>query len=624
MNPDAANVKAEPKGGKGKGKAPSKAPSKAPTKVPAKASKPTATVVPYGIRIEFWKVLRMCYTVPSGSEMYRRKELHFKQGNKVEVRVRGSSEIEIGKKGCNCPWTLLNYFSVSVDPFTSTATFRCEIRHNFIMVVDWEGDIVDSLMNLFIVDDYSGHIKCCVWVGSLLSKPLPLKSMSHVAVAKSFSRQDHPDVIIHERPHSKSTKVRPPVSPAVSAHLQPAPDSIEQKQKRQQLLHGHLRQGAQRAGSKARDGVEILEDHQLHINDKIRVVEDDEASPFYRSRLVPGEVVDGPENIVLQGYEDQYLSETVEQAIRQALEKRCSPNSAFAWDQFEMIRMSDAFRVVSGRHQLNPDLWFNDNIMSGCLNLFATVPQTTTSGIHFHDTFTSVNLYIAGRSGTQSLRDKALAIAVQTRNFRVMSTKRMSIMLVNLYSDHWYVLVIYTYLKRIDCLNWFSTSAATVKLLSRLLHVYLWAHDFFDNNFSFVASEWVFCVIREGRVPSQLNGRDCGPFSIRAIEYLIVGVPLSFTQATMDRYRFKILLALRLQNFPWLVSPQQPLVEADVLQRLSSVVAAPDRTAAARVEQDPELVVLRNEAREARRLLTETMNVRRAAEAEEELWSQAY
>ena len=153
----------------------------------------------------------------------------------------------------------------------------------------------------------------------------------------------------------------------------------------------------------------------------------------------------------------------------------------------------------------------------------------------------------------------------------------------------------------------------------------LWAHDFWADNFSFVASEWVFCVIREGRVPSQLNGRDCGPFSIRAIEYLIAGVPLSFTQDTMDRYRFKILLALRLQSFPWLVSPLQQLDEANVLQRLRSAVAAPDRTAAARVEEDPELVVRRDEAREARRQLTETMRVRGAAAEEiEELWSQQY
>ena len=95
-----------------------------------------------------------------------------------------------------------------------------------------------------------------------------------------------------------------------------------------------------------------------------------------------------------------------------------------------------------------------------------------------------------------------------------MSTKRMTIMLVNLYSDHWYVLVIYPYLKRIDCLNWFSTSAATVKLLSRLLHVYLWAHDFWDDNFSFVASEWVFCVIREGRVPSRSAERQEGLWAL--------------------------------------------------------------------------------------------------------------
>ena len=134
----------------------------------------------------------------------------------------------------------------------------------------------------------------------------------------------------------------------------------------------------------------------------------------------------------------------------------------------------------------------------------------------------------------------------------------------------------------------------------------------------------MFCVISQGRVTTQLNGSDCGAISIRAIEYLIAGVPLNFTQLTMPRYRFKILLALRLQTIPWLVTPLQHLDEADVLLRLRSAVAAPDRTAA-RAEEDPELVVHRNEAREARRNLTETMRVRgAAAEAVEELWSQQY
>ena len=190
---------------------------------------------------------------------------------------------------------------------------------------------------------------------------------------------------------------------------------------------------------------------------------------------------------------------------------------------------------------------------------------------------------------------------------------------VNLHSDHWYLLIIYPALKRIDCLNWFETHPATVKLICRLMHVYLWAHTYLDNNFFFTANEWKFCVVRRGRVPTQLNGFDCGPISIRVIEYLIAGVPLTFTQETMGRYRFKILFALRLQTFPWLVSPAQPLTIPESITKLNVHVQTTNAE-----EEDDFTRTLREEARAARLALTEIFKHEDRSHALEEEWSQGY
>jgi hypothetical protein len=251
--------------------------------------------------------------------------------------------------------------------------------------------------------------------------------------------------------------------------------------------------------------------------------------------------------------------------------------------------------------------------MYGWLQLFRAVPQTKEANIHIHSEFTSVNLYKAGLSGLESLRSRAIRISVETKNYRVMSNYFMSIMLVNLYSDHWFVLAIYPRDKRIDCLNWFPTSDATVKLLCRLLHVYLWAHSLSDNNFLFTAGEWSFCVIAHGRITTQLNGFDCGAIAIRTIEYLIAGGNLVFTQATMPNYRRKILLALRLGRIPWLETPHHQLSVEDTKKALAQPVAR-----VAPQAEDAETTKNRREAREARRELTSLFEQRGADGMEQE------
>jgi hypothetical protein len=127
-------------------------------------------------------------------------------------------------------------------------------------------------------------------------------------------------------------------------------------------------------------------------------------------------------------------------------------------------------------------------------------------------------------------------------------------------------------------------------------------------------------VISAAHRPNQLDGYNCGAITVRAIEYLIAGVPMTFKQDTMEKYRFKILLALKIGAFHWLVPTLPPLVEEETIKQIAAV---PRRIRTAGLVVDPEVDANREEARAARRALT-TMIEAQGTEVVEEGWSQAY
>jgi hypothetical protein len=150
----------------------------------------------------------------------------------------------------------------------------------------------------------------------------------------------------------------------------------------------------------------------------------------------------------------------------------------------------------------------------------------------------------------------------------MMTTFFLSVMVVNLYSDHWYLLLIYPQMRKIDCINSLATSEGSVNMLCHLLHGYFYAHTFSDYEFEWVPAEWSFCVINTQRVPQQDNGYDCGVFALRNLEYIVAGRQLAYDQATITAYRFKILYALRLQQIPWLSDLGNNLTETDMVNNL--------------------------------------------------------
>ena len=192
-----------------------------------------------------------------------------------------------------------------------------------------------------------------------------------------------------------------------------------------------------------------------------------------------------------------------------------------------LLLLLDAQRVVCAENQVGNtnSLWLNDEIMSAHIDRLNQLAQTKASRIHIHNVFTVNSLYTF-RLGPEWLRKVAIKLAFETRNWKAMSRFFISIIVVNLYNDHWYILAIYPQEKKIDCLNWFETCHSDVNLLCHLLHVYLWAHNFVDDSGTlppFNSSEWTFHAINAARIPRQMNGYDCGVFSLQCLDYLIAG-----------------------------------------------------------------------------------------------------
>lgn len=261
---------------------------------------------------------------------------------------------------------------------------------------------------------------------------------------------------------------------------------------------------------------------------------------------------------VLRAYVDFPLDQRVRDEIQAKVDSRDrgANEPPFAVSPFggTIVRKSDARVVVPYSGCEHPDYWFNSTVMDFYQQLLSDVPHTRECNLHLHPDHISVELYSAWQIG--ELHNKAMEIANRPNLLHIMSTCYLSIMLINLYSDHWYTLVFYPHLKVVHCLNWLDTSEGTQRMLLRLIHVYLWAHDVIDPNFDFTPSQWSFFVIREDRIPSQRgNGTECGPMTLRSLEYLIAGQPLTFSMDTMLDYRYKILVAFVLGTIPWLTAP---------------------------------------------------------------------
>jgi len=236
------------------------------------------------------------------------------------------------------------------------------------------------------------------------------------------------------------------------------------------------------------------------------------------------------------------------------------------------LTLKDARTIVRANGVTDP--WYNDLAIWGFLLLlrgFERRKSLASNGayrpIHFHHEYTMVSLYLSYRAGT--LMESARARALEATHRKAMSLSDVSLMIVNLYSDHWYWLVIYPREHAIHCLNWLPTSENSIKLLCRLVHVYLLAQAACDDDFQFRADEWSFRVIDPSRCPQQDNGNDCGAFACRAAERIVAGAPLNFAQATMPNFRYKQLLALKLCCNHRLDKPGEALVEQAVIDAIN-------------------------------------------------------
>ena len=503
------------------------------------------------------------------------------------VYINGSAEIKIGFYGSILSWNFTNKLSFELDEVTNRATFS-NARMEFCMEVNWKGNVPGSLHSKIIVDEDSKRILGFTVPPPPSSKPLVIKSVSSSdSLQASHSRGPR----IHD--------ARPPPPP-------PPPVGTARRQQ-SRPLPGIIKQPVMRYLGIAQD-----RDNELLGQERIHVIEDVGVGT-YRSLLV-GEDVDGA-TYVLPSYVDVPLDPRVRVAIQAKIDQRDRGTNepAFGVSPFlgTVVSKAEARRVVPCSGDIHPDSWVSSTVMDVYQQLLSNVPHARVSNIHHHPDYISVELYSALQIG--ELHNKAIEIAGRDALLHVMSTCYLSTMLINLYNDHWFLLVFNLHLKSIHCINTLDTSAGMVKMLLRLLHVYLWAHDVMDADFHFNPSEWSFCVIREDRIPSQRgNGTECGPMSLRCLEYLVAGQPLTFTLDTMWDYRFKILVAIRLREIPWLTRPGVAMDAVETVRAINEYVPRVDqaRRGGGRVGvvETEEEKRLRTEAKETRKKLKQLLD----------------
>jgi hypothetical protein len=302
---------------------------------------------------------------------------------------------------------------------------------------------------------------------------------------------------------------------------------------------------------------------------KIQIMEDT-GDGIYISRLVfNNELNVVNDGFVLDGYVDQALPPSVENRLQEIInQKRRRDAFAYTVDTGIIIDMQYARAVIPQQNQPEGSLWLSDEVMNSYIQLLMKVPHTQDSNIHFHTEWTSVTLYNAFMLGNEEFIQEAIRVAQYSTNRNMMTSFYLSVMVVNLHSDHWYILLIYPQMKQIDCINSLATSQRSVNMLCHLLHGYFYAHTFSDSEFRWIPAEWKFCVIQPQRVPQQENGYDCGVFALRCLEYIVAGQELAYHQNTIRSYRFKILYALRLQEIPWLSDHHNPPTVTEMVDKL--------------------------------------------------------
>ena len=138
-----------------------------------------------------------------------------------------------------------------------------------------------------------------------------------------------------------------------------------------------------------------------------------------------------------------------------------------------------------------------------------------------------------------------------------MNASLLHVFLVNLYSTHWYIALVYTSLKKIDIINSMETSSEDLKIITVLLDILLSALSTKSDGYTYNQSEWTICTQSTSNIPQQQNSYDCGPFALKAIEYIVAGRSFDYSQNDMRTFRYKILLAMKLKEIPWLQKPTE-------------------------------------------------------------------
>ena len=496
------------------------------------------------------RVIQLNREKPDNGEVVK-EPFTFSQRCMVKIVINSNSKIQIGPNGEFLKWTVLNHLSLVLEG--NTATFQL-INETFLMTVAWNEDEGMPPMISRLKTESSNAIVGIVqysFPGSLKKKDTKqTDSIEKVRIVSGSITHFGSTVTPFNSLLKKSS-----FSSSFSSSSSISKASVSNKS----TISLSLIPG-KNIGLKD-DDVHSIErqQHLKKVNDR--------GQDFYISRLVEMSVdINNPYK--LANFRDLRCDNTIIQNIQNLINTKSNTDTfCFSMGGTE-INIADASRVIPRSTNQEPNLWLNDNIIHGYAEIEAQTDIAISSNIHIHPVHSSYFLYNAWR--TDNLNEEASRMANQRKQKNIMSTKQLSIMVVNLYNTHWFFVVFYPSLKKIDILNSMATSNGTLNVLCLLLHAYLIAHSNIDHVFgeTFNISDWEICTIRTDRYPQQENMNDCGAYTLKGIDYLIAGKHLSWSQDSMLMFRSQILLSLRLQNIFSLSNPGHDLLDVEAVLRL--------------------------------------------------------
>jgi DNA-directed RNA polymerase subunit L len=195
---------------------------------------------------------------------------------------------------------------------------------------------------------------------------------------------------------------------------------------------------------------------------------------------------------------------------------------------------SSAFVTHRSLHTLQDGKWLNDEVMNYYVDLMAK--QNKEADCRPKCGIVNSFFYAKLMEGGGEATYKNVKRFSKKRNIDVFDIDKL-IVPMNINGNHWVFAVVNFLEKQIE---YYDSLSGPPERQCKALKAYLQGESLSKRDSDFDFTGWKYCVV-PNHVPQQGdNSVDCGVFTLKGIECVSKGQPLTYTQAGMPRHRRRI------------------------------------------------------------------------------------